>query len=121
MTAFLITLGVFAAIEVALFVAGLNSVGQAVPLAPMLFWAGLVCGGILFGAWYAHLQGLKVRWAVFCIIAAFAVISLLITAYEAHQNYDDPENWINWGVFRIHAVCWAAALCLIAAFNRWVI
>jgi len=34
------------------------------------------------------------------VMVTVALVLLAATAFFAHQNGDDPANWINWGTFR---------------------
>lgn len=45
--AFWTLFAIWAGVEVGLFIAANNSQGQAMPIAPLLFWAGMV-GGLIF-------------------------------------------------------------------------
>ena len=48
MIVFWILFAIWAVIEAALFYAAMNCQGQAMPIAPLLFWVGMVSGLVFF-------------------------------------------------------------------------
>lgn len=113
--AFWLLVVVWGVIEALLACCAQHQEGQAMPIEILFFAVGLAGGVVILPAMGMTIYGCPKRWIAFAVLASTAFVINAFFASCAHDNHDDPSNWLNWSAFSWVCGASVTVLSIIAA------